>query len=138
VKQLFPEQTQLRVLDLCAAPGGKSTLLASLLTENSLLISNEVIRTRAAILEENTVRWGYTNHWVTSNDPKDFGTINGYFDLMVVDAPCSGSGLFRKDPKALENWTMENVTICAARQKRILADAWNCLKENGVLIYATC
>lgn len=138
IKQLFSQRTHLRVLDLCAAPGGKSTLLASLLEENSLLVSNEVIRTRASILEENVVRWGYTNNWVTSNDPKDFHTLSGYFDLIVIDAPCSGSGLFRKDQKALDNWSMDNVALCAARQKRILADVWNSLKENGILIYATC
>lgn len=138
IKEIFPDKNHLRVLDLCAAPGGKSTLAASLLGESSLLISNEVIRTRATILEENVVRWGYTNNWVTSNDPKDFGKLTGYFDLIVVDAPCSGSGLFRKDQKALENWSMDNVALCAARQKRILTDVWDSLKENGVLIYATC
>ena len=138
VKQLFPDRDHLRVLDLCAAPGGKSTLLASLLGEKSLLISNEVIRSRATILEENAVRWGYSNNWVSSNDPKDFGKLSGYFDLIVVDAPCSGSGLFRKDEKALENWSQANVLHCAARQKRILADVWDSLKEDGVLIYATC
>lgn len=135
---LFPEPKELRILDLCAAPGGKSTLLASLIDENSLLISNEVIRTRATILEENCVRWGYTNNWVTSNDPKDFNKLEGYFDCIVIDAPCSGSGLFRKDEYALTNWSEDNVNLCAARQKRIIADVWNCLKENGIIIYATC
>ena len=138
VTQIFPKRNDLRVLDLCAAPGGISTLLASILEETSLLISNEVIRTRASILEENCTRWGYTNNWVTCNDPKDFGKLEGYFDLIVIDAPCSGSGLFRKDIRALENWTQENVELCAARQKRIIADVWNSLKEDGVLIYATC
>ncbi len=127
-----------RVLDLCGAPGGKSTLLAAALPEASLLISNEVIRTRAGILEENVVRWGYTNNWVTSNDAKDFRSLEGYFDLIVVDAPCSGSGLFRKDPKALEEWSESNVDLCSQRQQRILADVWPALKENGFLIYATC
>ena len=84
------------------------------------------------------VRWGYTNNWVTSNDPKDFGRLEGYFDLIVVDAPCSGSGLFRKDQKALEDWTEANVHLCSQRQQRILADVWPSLKEGGVLIYATC
>ena len=138
VHKIFPERKNLRVLDLCAAPGGKSTLLASLLDESSLLLSNEVIRTRASILEENVVRWGYPNNWVCSNDPKDIGKLKGYFDLIVVDAPCSGSGLFRKDAKAMEEWSEANVQLCSQRQQRILADVWEALKENGVLIYATC
>jgi NOL1/NOP2/fmu family ribosome biogenesis protein len=102
------------------------------------LISNEVIRTRASILEENLVRWGYRNSWVTSNDPKDFGKLEGYFDLVVVDAPCSGSGLFRKDERAIDEWSEANVLLCSQRQQRILSDVWNSLKENGLLIYATC
>ena len=138
IRALVPERKNLRVLDLCGAPGGKSTLLASLLDDSSLLISNEVIRSRATILEENAVRWGYTNNWVTSNDPKDIGRIGGYFDLIVVDAPCSGSGLFRKDQAALEDWTEANVQLCSQRQKRIIADVWPSLKEDGILIYATC
>jgi NOL1/NOP2/fmu family ribosome biogenesis protein len=138
VRTILPERKNLRVLDLCGAPGGKSTLLASLLDDSSLLISNEVIRSRATILEENVVRWGYTNNWVTSNDPKDFGRIGGYFDLIVIDAPCSGSGLFRKDRAVLEDWTEANVQLCSQRQKRIIADVWPSVKEDGVLIYATC
>jgi 16S rRNA C967 or C1407 C5-methylase (RsmB/RsmF family)/NOL1/NOP2/fmu family ribosome biogenesis protein len=131
-------QWGLRVLDLSAAPGGKSTLLASLLDERSLLIANDVIRSRATILDESMTRWGYTNTWVTSNDPRDFGRMPGYFDAMLVDAPCSGSGLFRKDPRALNEWSGDAVQLCAARQQRILADAWPSLKEGGVLFYATC
>ena len=138
-RSLFEAQKNMRVLDLCGAPGGKSTLLASILDKDSLLISNDVIRSRASILEENAVRWGYTNHWVASNDPRDFGrSLTGYFDAMLVDAPCSGSGLFRKDANALEEWSEGNVALCNARQQRILADAWPALKEDGVLIYATC
>lgn len=138
VQQLIPDRNNLRVLDLCAAPGGKSTLIASLLGRDSLLVSNEVIRSRASILEENITRWGYMNTWVASNDPKDFGKLKGYFDVIVVDAPCSGSGLFRKDEKALDEWSEANVQLCAQRQQRILADVWPALKENGILIYATC
>jgi 16S rRNA C967 or C1407 C5-methylase (RsmB/RsmF family)/NOL1/NOP2/fmu family ribosome biogenesis protein len=138
MRSLLPERDNLRVLDLCAAPGGKSTLIASMLGENSLLISNEVIRTRASILEENMTRWGYANTWVTSNDPRDFSKLPGYFDVMVVDAPCSGSGLFRKDERALDEWSDANVQLCAQRQQRILADVWPALKEDGILIYATC
>ncbi len=137
-RAVFPERDNLRVLDLCAAPGGKSTLLAAALGGNSLLVSNEVIRTRASILEENMSRWGYMHTWVTSNDPRDFGKLSGYFDAIVVDAPCSGSGLFRKDARALDEWGEQNVMLCSQRQQRILADVWPSLKEGGVLLYATC
>jgi 16S rRNA C967 or C1407 C5-methylase (RsmB/RsmF family)/NOL1/NOP2/fmu family ribosome biogenesis protein len=138
LRSLLPERDNLRVLDLCAAPGGKSTLIASLLGSNSLLLSNEVIRTRASILEENMTRWGYANTWVCSNDPKDIGKLIGYFDVIVVDAPCSGSGLFRKDERALDEWSSGNVALCSQRQHRILADVWPALKEGGLLVYATC
>ncbi len=138
LRNLLPERNNLRVLDLCAAPGGKSTLLASLLQRDSLLISNDVIRTRASILEENMIRWGYTNTWVTSNDPRDFTKLNGFFDVIVVDAPCSGSGLFRKDEHALDEWSVANVNLCSERQQRILADIWPALKQDGILVYATC
>jgi 16S rRNA C967 or C1407 C5-methylase (RsmB/RsmF family)/NOL1/NOP2/fmu family ribosome biogenesis protein len=138
LRQLLPERDNLRVLDLCAAPGGKSSLILSLLGANSLLISNDVIRTRASILHENMTRWGYMNSWVTSNDPKEFGKLNGYFDVIVVDAPCSGSGLFRKDKDAVNEWSEANVQLCSQRQQRILADIWPSLKEDGILVYATC
>ncbi len=137
-KTVVPQDAPLRVLDLCAAPGGKSTLIASILNNDSLLISNEVIRTRASILEENMNRWGYANTWVTCNDPRDFTQLTGYFDVIVIDAPCSGSGLFRKDHKALTDWTEANVSLCSGRQQRILADVWPALKQGGILIYATC
>lgn len=138
VREIFPEREGLRVLDLCGAPGGKSTLLASLLDHASLLISNEVIRTRASVLEENIVRWGYSNNWVVSNDPKDFQSLPGYFDLIVADAPCSGSGLFRKDPESVKEWSTANVQLCSQRQQRIIADVWPALKKDGIFIYATC
>ncbi len=138
LQQAIAGRTNLRMLDLCAAPGGKSTLIASMLDPESLLVSNEVIRTRASILEENMSRWGYMNTWVTSNDPRDIGRLDGYFDIIVVDAPCSGSGLWRKDPAALNEWSEANVQLCGERQQRILADIWPALKTNGVLIYATC
>ncbi|MES2701661.1 MAG: RNA methyltransferase [Bacteroidota bacterium] len=138
IKALLPQRSNLRVLDLCGAPGGKSTLIASLLGRESLLVANEVIRTRASILEENMVRWGYMNTWVTSNDPHDFGKLSGYFDVMVVDAPCSGSGLWRKDERAIGEWSEANVQLCSERQQRILADVWPALKPGGILIYATC
>jgi 16S rRNA C967 or C1407 C5-methylase (RsmB/RsmF family)/NOL1/NOP2/fmu family ribosome biogenesis protein len=138
LRYLIAGKTNLRVLDLCGAPGGKSTLIASLLDKDSLLVSNEVIRTRVPVLEENMVRWGYTNAWVAGNDPRDFAKLGGYFDVMVVDAPCSGSGLWRKDARALDEWSEANVQLCSERQQRILADAWPALKEDGILIYATC
>ncbi len=127
-----------RVLDLCAAPGGKTTLLASLLPKDSLLIANEVIRTRVPILEENLTRWGQKNTWISSVDAARFGALTGYFDFVLVDAPCSGSGLFRKDAAAIEEWSESNVELCQQRQKRILADVWPALKEGGTMIYATC
>jgi NOL1/NOP2/fmu family ribosome biogenesis protein len=138
LSQAINGRTRLRVLDLCAAPGGKSTLTAAALDSDSLLVSNEVIRTRASILEENISRWGYMNTWVTCNDPRDFGKLSGYFDIIIVDAPCSGSGLWRKDHAALNEWSEGNVQLCAARQQRILADVWPALKAGGTLIYATC
>lgn len=138
LKGTLAGKTNLRVLDLCAAPGGKSTLIASMLDKDSLLVSNEVIRSRASILDENMARWGYMNTWVSGNDPRDFGRLSGYFDIIVVDAPCSGSGLFRKDVRALDEWSEANVELCGGRQQRILADVWPALKEGGILIYATC
>jgi 16S rRNA C967 or C1407 C5-methylase (RsmB/RsmF family)/NOL1/NOP2/fmu family ribosome biogenesis protein len=128
----------LRVLDLCGAPGGKSTLLQSLLSPDSLLVSNEVIRTRVHVLQENMVKWGGVNTFLTSNDPRDFQRLENYFDVMVVDAPCSGSGLFRRDPKAMEEWSPDNVELCRQRQQRILADVWPALRQDGLLIYSTC
>lgn len=138
LKQTVDLLQPLNVLDLCAAPGGKSTHLQSLLSPNSLLVSNEVIKSRAAILRQNIIKWGSANVVVTNNDPQHFGRLAGFFDVMVVDAPCSGSGLFRKDADAVQEWSAEAVQLCCGRQKRILADALAALKENGVLIYATC
>lgn len=126
------------VLDLCAAPGGKSTLIASFLNGKGLLVSNEVIHNRASILKENLCKWGYTNTLVTNSDPADFGRLPGFFDLIVIDAPCSGEGMFRKDKAARSEWSPEHVDFCAARQKRIVLDVWDSLKPNGFLIYSTC
>lgn len=126
-----------KVLDLCAAPGGKSTHLSTLFPE-SLIVANEVIKTRTGILIENAVKWGTENIVVTQNDPADFKALSDYFDVIVVDAPCSGSGMFRKDPAAMEEWSLQQVALCSRRQQRILQDVWPSLKENGVLIYSTC
>jgi len=138
MRQSVDLDQSLNVLDLCAAPGGKSTLLQSILSKNSLLVCNEVIQSRVSILRENMIKWGGMNAVVTHNDPVDFASLQGFFDVIVVDAPCSGSGLFRRDAKAMNEWSMSNVKLCAERQKRILADVWSALKEDGVLIYSTC
>lgn len=127
-----------RVLDLCAAPGGKSTHAASLLSADSILVSNEVIQSRVGVLAANMSTWGYNNTWVTNNDPQAFGALGAYFDVLLVDAPCSGSGLFRKMPDYLNEWTPDLVAQCAARQTRILHDAYDALCEGGMLIYMTC
>lgn len=128
----------LHVLDLCGAPGGKSTHIASLISPDSLLVANEVIRSRASILAENVTKWGSGNVVVTNNDPRDFGRLPEFFDVMVVDAPCSGEGMFRKDPQAMNEWSDENVNLCAQRQQRILMDVWESLRPGGILIYSTC
>ncbi len=138
LKQSVDLTRSLKVLDLCAAPGGKSTHLVSLLNQQSLLVSNEVIRSRASILSENIQKWGYQNVVVSNNDPKDFQALPGFFDVIVVDAPCSGEGLFRKEPESAAEWSEENVNLCSLRQQRILSDVWPCLKKDGILIYSTC
>lgn len=125
-------------LDLCASPGGKSTHLLSLLPPGSLLVANETIRNRQGALQENITRWGHSNVVITQNDPDAFRSLCGFFDLILVDAPCSGEGLFRKDPGALREWSPPHVAHCAMRQQRILDPAWAALKEGGVLIYSTC
>lgn len=138
MKQSVDLTKPIKVLDLCAAPGGKSTHIQSLVSGESLLVSNEVIRPRAGILKDNIIKWGCENVVVTNNDPRDFSKLKSYFDVIVVDAPCSGSGLFRRDPDAIEEWSENNVQLCSQRQQRILADIWPSLKEGGILIYSTC
>tara|TARA_B100000674_G_scaffold193916_1_gene157854 strand:- start:5725 stop:7059 length:1335 start_codon:yes stop_codon:yes gene_type:complete len=126
------------VLDLCAAPGGKSTLINSFLPKDALLLANEVIKSRSWILKENMDKWGSSNVIVTNNDPSDFEQFLGFFDVVVVDAPCSGEGMFRKDKKAINEWSERNVNLCCTRQKRILADIIPSITNGGVLIYSTC
>ena len=138
LKQTIDLTKPVKVLDLCAAPGGKSTLIQSIISKESLLVSNEVIKTRVNILSENITKWGAANVIVTNNDPRDFLRLQNYFDVIVVDTPCSGSGLFRKDPDAITEWSENNVELCAVRQQRILADIIPSLKNGGVLIYSTC
>jgi 16S rRNA C967 or C1407 C5-methylase (RsmB/RsmF family)/NOL1/NOP2/fmu family ribosome biogenesis protein len=129
---------QLSVLDLCAAPGGKSTLINSLISEESLLISNEVIKPRAEVLAHNLNKWGTCNTAVTNCDPQVFSKLENVFDVIVADVPCSGSGLFRKQPQAVNEWSADNVNLCSTRQKRIIGDCIESLKPGGVLIYSTC
>ena len=130
------------VLDLCAAPGGKTTDIAASLRgkygDDFRLVANEVVRQRAGVLRENVVRWGDPKVEVCSKDPKAFGAFPGSFDVIVADVPCSGEGMFRKDRQAVEQWSRENVALCAARQRRIIADVWPALRKGGVLIYSTC
>jgi 16S rRNA C967 or C1407 C5-methylase (RsmB/RsmF family)/NOL1/NOP2/fmu family ribosome biogenesis protein len=127
----------INVLDLCAAPGGKSTLLSDLIGKNSLLVTNDVIRSRAQILAETVTKWGSANTLVTQSDPAFFSGLTGFFDIILVDAPCSGEGMFRTEI-AVAEWSADNTAHCAERQKRILMDVWPALKENGLLIYSTC
>lgn len=127
------------VLDLCAAPGGKSTLISQHLKDGGLLISNEVVRQRVFILSENIQKWGNGNVVVTHNKPADFAMhTRNLFDCILVDAPCSGEGMFRKDEEAREQWSVKNVQVCAERQRSILMDVWEALKPGGILIYSTC
>ena len=127
-----------RMLDLCAAPGGKSTLACASLPEGSLLVANEVMRQRVRILEENLLKWGDERAVVTCNDPSDFTSLPHLFDVILTDAPCSGEGMFRKDDQALADWSLANVNLCQQRQRRILSDVWPALKPGGILIYSTC
>ncbi len=125
-------------LDMSAAPGGKSTLLSSYLGNDGLLVSNEVIQSRAQILKENIIKWGLGNTIVTNNDPEHFDDLEGLFDCVLVDAPCSGEGMFRKDPNARKEWSLDNVSLCSARQSRILDHCGALVKGGGYLIYSTC
>ncbi len=137
VGHLTKKEKEISILDLCAAPGGKTSLLSSL-PQVGLIVANEIIRSRVSILYENMVKWGDSKIIISNSDPVQCRKLGGYFDVLVVDAPCSGSGLFRKDINAIKEWSIDNVLHCAERQKRILADALPALKENGILVYSTC
>lgn len=141
-KMDVPESRPVRVLDLCAAPGGKSTDLASSLRESFgdgfLLVSNEVMKQRAGVLADNMALWGDPNVVVTSDDPRAFAALPDFFDVIVTDVPCSGEGMFRKDEEAQRQWSEDNVALCEARQRRIVADVWPSLRSGGLLIYSTC
>ena len=125
-------------LDLCAAPGGKSTLLRAVLPADSMLYSNEPVRQRASVLAENVQKWGYSNHVVTNNYPADYRRSGLTFDLILCDVPCSGEGMFRKDAATIGEWSPQQVERCAALQRSIVSDAWACLRPGGLLIYSTC
>ena len=126
------------MLDLCAAPGGKSTAARSILPEGSLLVSNEPITSRAQILLENITKWGWPDCIVTNNYPRDYRKAKAMFDVILCDVPCSGEGMFRKDPATIGEWSLQNLEKCWRLQREIVADAWECLKPGGLLIYSTC
>ena len=135
---LFTLHSSLNALDLCAAPGGKSTAMRTVLPEGSILVSNEPNPTRAQILLENITKWGWPDCIVTNNYPRDFRKAKAKFDLILCDVPCSGEGMFRKDPQAISEWSLQNVEKCWRLQREIVADAWECLNPGGLLIYSTC
>jgi len=137
-RQLNLPSQPLKVLDLCAAPGGKSTHLLSLMNAQSFLVTNEIISNRNKILQQNIIKWGNANCIITQNKPEDFAALENYFDVILVDAPCSGEGLFRKDKNAIDEWSEKNVEACSLRQKDILKHAAACLKPGGFIIYSTC
>lgn len=144
-RQVGIDKQAVNVLDLCAAPGGKSTLLASLLPEGSVLLSNEPMPQRAQILSENMQKWTRMSHdrypvqsIVSNNYPDDFAAFSSAFNLVVADVPCSGEGMFRKDAQAVSEWSVENVLMCARRQREILSSVWHTLCDGGLLVYSTC
>ncbi len=139
VERLLPSEVAgCRLLDLCAAPGGKSTLYASKVGREGLVVANEIDRKRAQVLCDNVRKWGLGNVAVTSTDADHLAVMAGWFDVVAVDAPCSGEGMFRKDDRAREEWSEQNVRLCAARQDEILEGAWRALRAGGTLIYSTC
>ena len=138
LRHVTKEPSLCYTLDLCAAPGGKSTALRTVLPEGSTLVSNEPIPTRAQILLENITKWGWPDCIVTNNYPRDFRKAKARFDLILCDVPCSGEGMFRKDPNSISEWSLQNVEKCWRLQREIVADAWECLNPGGILIYSTC
>lgn len=130
--------TPRRVLDLCAAPGGKSTLWRTLLPEGALLVANEPIHRRAQILQENLTKWGHPDTVVTNAYPADFAPLTDFFDVVAADVPCSGEGMFRKDAEAVEQWTPDAPAVCAERAFNIISDIWPALRPGGHLVFSTC
>ena len=136
VKNLVDEP--LIALDLCAAPGGKSTLLCDALPAGSLLVANEVMPQRAQVLAENLIKWGHPDVVVTHSDSSEFTSLTHFFDFILTDVPCSGEGMFRKDEGAVREWSPENVETCWQRQRMIVENIWPALKPGGILVYSTC
>ena len=126
------------LLDLCAAPGGKTTCARTAIKEGSIVFSNEPINKRAQILAENVQKFGHSDVVVTNNYPRDYKKTKLSFDVIVADVPCSGEGMFRKDPQAIAEWSEQNVANCWKLQRSIIADIWDNLKPGGLLIYSTC
>ena len=127
-----------RVLDMCAAPGGKTTIYSTAVGATGLVVANEYVRSRANILADNVRKWGMGNVLVTNNAPEHIAQFEGWFDMVAVDAPCSGEGMFRKEEVAREDWSEEAVRMCATRQLSIVREAWQSLKDGGLFIYSTC
>lgn len=136
VRQLIDKP--ITMLDLCAAPGGKSTALRSVLPKGSLLFTNEPVKNRASILKENIIKFGHPDVIVTNNFPRDYRKAGLMFDAILADVPCSGEGMFRKDPGSIEEWSIQNVEKCRVLQRSIVEDIWPCLQPGGILIYSTC
>ena len=127
-----------RVLDMCSAPGGKTTIYSTAVGEDGLVVANEYVRSRANVLADNVRKWGMGNVLVTNNAPEHIAQFEGWFDMVAVDAPCSGEGMFRKEEVAREDWSEEAVKMCAARQLSIVREAWQSLRDGGLFIYSTC
>lgn len=127
-----------RILDMCAAPGGKTTIYSTLVGQSGLVLANEYVRNRAQILADNVRKWGMGNVVVTNNAPEHISAFEECFDVVAVDAPCSGEGMFRKDDEARSEWSVQNVAMCFERQKQILIHSWECLRPGGILLYSTC
>ncbi len=138
VKELVSNRTNIRCLDMCAAPGGKSILLSEIIGENGFLVANEVNKLRNSVLRENLAKWGRDNWMVTSNSASDYSGVKNFFDVVLIDAPCSGEGMFRKDDNAIREWSFQNVLQCSERQKDILRDVKDCVADGGYLVYSTC
>lgn len=138
VMQQWVPDAPVVMIDFCAAPGGKSLLARTALAVGSVLFSNEPMRNRANILAENVEKWGYADHFVTNNFPRDYRRAKMIADVVLCDVPCSGEGMFRKDEATIREWSMQNVEKCARLQREIVADAWSCLADGGLFIYSTC
>lgn len=138
VMQQWVPDAPVVMIDFCAAPGGKSLLARTAVAAGSVMFSNEPMRNRANILAENVEKWGYADHFVTNNFPRDYRRAKMIADVVLCDVPCSGEGMFRKDEATIREWSMQNVEKCARLQREIVADAWSCLADGGLFIYSTC